>query len=91
MRNVPLVGAGWRGLLEVICPTTKAKYFFEKDWTGESPLTGLMKFDFWREWIFAQIDAIDFESRDPVCSLPLVEERWRGGCDELKCCRNPPP
>jgi len=54
MRNVPLFGHETGGLLKVICATTKAKYFFGKDWTGESPLTGFMKFDFWRKWIFAQ-------------------------------------
>ncbi len=79
MRNVPLFGHETGGLLKVICPMTKAKYFFEKDWTGESPLTGLMKFDFWRKWNFAQISAIDFDGSHATRSAlsPLVGEPRR--------------
>jgi len=27
------MGAGWREVIKMICPTTKAKYFCEKGWT----------------------------------------------------------
>jgi hypothetical protein len=33
----------------MICPTGKVKYFFNQDWTVESALIGLEKFDFWRK------------------------------------------
>jgi hypothetical protein len=32
----------------MICPTLKAKYFSPKEWTVESALMLLAKFDFWR-------------------------------------------
>jgi hypothetical protein len=32
----------------MICPTGRAKYFSPRDWTLESALIWLAKFDFWR-------------------------------------------
>ena len=40
---------GWRGLVEMICPTGKAKNFSEWDWTAKIRLNGFNKFDFWRK------------------------------------------
>jgi hypothetical protein len=52
-RDTPLFeGARWGELLVVICPTTKAEYFFARDWTVDSALIAFMKCDFWRKWIF---------------------------------------
>jgi hypothetical protein len=51
-RDTPLFsGAGWRGLLKVICPTTQAKYFRLHDWTVDSALIGFGKSGFWRNAI----------------------------------------
>jgi hypothetical protein len=48
-RDTPLFsGAGWREVLEMICPTGKVKYFYPWDWTVDSALIGFMKLDFWR-------------------------------------------
>jgi hypothetical protein len=32
--SAPLVGSGWRKLVEMICPTTEGKYFREEGWTA---------------------------------------------------------
>jgi len=37
-----------RGLVEMICPTGKAKNFFDKDWTGQISLNCFNKSNFWR-------------------------------------------
>jgi hypothetical protein len=34
MANAPLAGKGRGELVELICPTAKAKYFLRKGWTG---------------------------------------------------------
>jgi len=34
----PSFGTGWRELVELICPTTKAESFCERGWTGKSPI-----------------------------------------------------
>src|SRR5580658_7798877 len=48
-REAPLSwGTGRREVVEMICPTGRAKYFLPKDWTLESALKWLTKFDFWR-------------------------------------------
>jgi hypothetical protein len=36
MANAPLIEAGRGELVEMICPTGKAKYFSQKGWTGNS-------------------------------------------------------
>jgi len=38
--------------MQLIWVKREAKYFFGKDWTVDSALIGLAKFDFWRKWIF---------------------------------------
>jgi hypothetical protein len=43
-----LMSAGRRGVLKMICPTGKAEYFFERDWTTQISLNRLAKFVFWR-------------------------------------------
>jgi hypothetical protein len=45
----PSLRAGTGELVEMICPTWKARYFFDKDWTGQIRLKGFDKFDFWRK------------------------------------------
>jgi hypothetical protein len=41
-REAPLFsGTGRRELVEMICPTGIAKYFFEKDWTAQISLNRL--------------------------------------------------
>ena len=48
-REAPLSsGAGWRRLVEMICPAGAAKYFCGEEWTVESALIGFAKFDFSR-------------------------------------------
>jgi hypothetical protein len=37
-RDPPLFRVGWRELVEMICPTTKAEYFLRGGWTGNSDL-----------------------------------------------------
>ena len=56
MANAPLIEAGWRGLVEMICPTGKAKYFLAKDWTVDSALIGFRKFGFLAQSDAAQPD-----------------------------------
>jgi hypothetical protein len=34
MANAPLAGKGWGKLVELICPTAKAKFFLQKGWTA---------------------------------------------------------
>jgi hypothetical protein len=34
----PFFRVGWRELVEMICPTTKAEYFSRDGWTGNSDL-----------------------------------------------------
>src|SRR3984893_18202738 len=36
MANAPLFGTGWRELVEMICPTSKAKNISREGWTGNS-------------------------------------------------------
>jgi hypothetical protein len=48
----PLSGAGRREDIEMICPTGRAKYFWQKGWTVESALIPLVKFDYWRKSLF---------------------------------------
>ena len=48
MANAPPSEAGWRGLVEMICPTGETKYFCVRDWTVDSALIAFWKFDFWR-------------------------------------------
>jgi hypothetical protein len=40
MANAPLLGTGWHELVEMICPTSKVEYFFEKGWTLICPTGG---------------------------------------------------
>jgi hypothetical protein len=49
----PSSGRGWREVIEMICPTSRAKYFFSQGWTLESALIELEKFDFWRNELLA--------------------------------------
>ena len=44
----PSCGTGWRGLVQMICPTAKAKYFLREDWTAQISLNCLTKIAFWR-------------------------------------------
>jgi hypothetical protein len=44
----PLAGAGRRELVEMICPTSKAKYFFDRVWTTQITLKPLTKLVFAR-------------------------------------------
>jgi hypothetical protein len=41
-RDTPLCGVGWRGFVEMICPTGEAKYFCKGDWTLICP-TGCLR------------------------------------------------
>jgi hypothetical protein len=45
-RERPSHGAGRGELVEMICPTAKAEYFFERDWTTQITLIRLDKSDF---------------------------------------------
>jgi hypothetical protein len=36
----------------MICPTGRAKYFWQGEWTVESALIAQVKFDFWRKAFF---------------------------------------
>jgi hypothetical protein len=36
MANAPLFGTGWRELVEMICPTSKAKNISREGWTRNS-------------------------------------------------------
>jgi hypothetical protein len=47
-RETPLIEAGRRELVEMICPTGVAKYFSRDDWTGQIRLNRLAKFAFAR-------------------------------------------
>src|SRR5579872_1124612 len=40
--------------MELIWAKREAKYFLRTDWTVDSALIGLAKFDFWRKWILVQ-------------------------------------
>jgi hypothetical protein len=40
---------GWRELIAVICPTAKAEYFCERDWTTQISLESLRKSKFARD------------------------------------------
>jgi len=63
-----------RKVLKMICPTGRAKYFSQQDWTVESALIGQRKFDFWRNGIL---------SRDRHCER---SEAIQTDCDrELDC------
>jgi hypothetical protein len=44
----PSCETGWRGLVEMICPTGKVENIFEQGWTGQIRLNGFEKFGFWR-------------------------------------------
>jgi hypothetical protein len=44
----PLIEAGRRESVEMICPTAKAKYFCEGDWTTQITLIGQENSVFWR-------------------------------------------
>ena len=48
-RERPSCEAERRGLVEMICPTGKAQYFFDEDWTGGIKLKCNNKFDFARK------------------------------------------
>ena len=48
MANAPLIEAGRRKLVEVICPTGQAKYFSKRDWTTQISLNRFSKFEFTR-------------------------------------------
>jgi hypothetical protein len=48
MANAPLAGKGRGELVELICPTAKAKYFLKEDWTTQISLNLFMKFEFSR-------------------------------------------
>jgi hypothetical protein len=41
MANAPLAGKGRGELVELICPTAKAKHFFKQDWTTQISLKSL--------------------------------------------------
>jgi hypothetical protein len=45
------MGTGWREVLKMICPTGRAKYFSQEDWTVESALIWFDKFAVWRKRI----------------------------------------
>jgi hypothetical protein len=58
----------------MICPTGRVKYFFKKDWTLESALIGLAKFDFSR-----QRDAPDVDDGvDGAEKASFFRGLWRG-------------
>src|ERR1700723_2814451 len=61
----PYCEAGWREVLEMICPTTKAKYFRAHDWTVDSGLIGLTKLDFWRNLPILRTASFRFCPYDP--------------------------
>jgi hypothetical protein len=41
----------------MICPTGRAKYFYQEEWTVESALIGLVKLDYWRKSLFVVLGA----------------------------------
>ena len=45
----PFVGTGRGELVEMICPTAKAEYFFDQDWTDKIRLISFKKFRFTRK------------------------------------------
>ena len=45
----PFVGTGRGELVEMICPTAKAEYFFDQDWTDKIRLISFRKFRFTRK------------------------------------------
>ena len=58
-RETPLIqGHGTRGLIEMICPTSRTKYFCRREWTVESALFGFAKFDFWRNGPFGAVQIL---------------------------------
>jgi hypothetical protein len=54
MANAPLSGTGWAELLDLICPTGEAKYFFEDIWTGQITLIRFDKLVFTRKGFSAK-------------------------------------
>jgi hypothetical protein len=68
-RETPLFSsAGWRELIEMICPTGIAKYFCEEDWTTQISLKSLVILVFWR-----RCDSIDEEHRCPaLAGIPVI-------------------
>src|ERR1700730_18923097 len=58
MANAPLFGTEWLRLVEVICPTGQAKYFFREDWTGRIALIVKENFPFARTAKSESITAI---------------------------------
>jgi len=48
-----LPGTGRRELIEMICPTGRAEYFYAEDWTLDSALIALEKLDCWRKDLLA--------------------------------------
>jgi hypothetical protein len=74
-RDTPLFsGAGWREVLKMICPTAKAKYLRQGDWTVDSALIRFGKFGFWRNRIYkfgGSADRIRAEQR------PVLPPRLR--------------
>jgi hypothetical protein len=58
-REAPLFsGTGRRGLIEMICPTGIAEYFFGKDWTTQIRLNRLTKLPCTRRRLAARLKEI---------------------------------
>jgi hypothetical protein len=62
-------------LVELICPTGKAEYFCEQDWTGRIALIGLSNLAFTRIDFWVSQPA----ARTTALPLPLAGEGWGGG------------
>ena len=77
------MGSGWRGFLKMICPTGKAEYFFERDWTGQISLIRLGKFAFTRKRVYSDIHHVQ-------APLPLLHS-GDGGADGAGIAVRPAP
>src|SRR6266478_1890071 len=74
----PLCGTGWGELVEMICPTGRAEYFFAHDWTGKIRLICFRKFRFARKWR---------RSRSPSSRTPdVLGRRERAARDNSQSC-----
>src|SRR5260370_23214890 len=59
----PSWGMRWRELVALICPTAKAEYFFERDWTTQITLKSLRKLKFTRSGFFDPSSSSDADCR----------------------------
>jgi hypothetical protein len=74
----PSCETGWRGLVEMICPTGKVENIFERDWTAQIRLNGFKKFNFWRN-----AGASALVERSDIARSPKSAET--GPSDEVAC------